>query len=129
MFGQGSWGVAGSGSDRHVMVRQFRCGIVGLGQARQVGVWCVMAVMVSRGRCGTFRYGLLWQFWFVRFRSVAVCSGVVRQLGCVTVWFVGARSGDVGQGSYGKLSQGTLRCGEVRSGRHINLRKYRKETK
>ena len=103
--------------------------------------------MVSHGRRGTFRYGLLWQFWFVRFRSVAVCSGVVRQLGCVTVWFVGARSGNVGQGSYGKLSQGTLRCGEVRSGsqgklrqgwvwfglvrsgRHINQHKFRKETK
>ena len=47
----------------------------------------VTAVMVSHGRCGTFRYGLLRQFWFVRFRSVAVCSGVVRQLGCVTVGF------------------------------------------
>ena len=60
---QGSWGVAGSGSDRHVMVRQLRLVNVCFGM-----VSCVMAVMVSHGRCGTFRYGLLRQFWFVVFR-------------------------------------------------------------
>jgi hypothetical protein len=58
---QGSWGVAGSGSDRHVMVRQLRLVKACFGM-----VSCGMAVMVSHGRCGTFRYGLLWQLRFVR---------------------------------------------------------------
>ena len=58
---------------------------------------------VGYGSCGELRQGLVrlgevWrgklrQFWFVRFRSVAVCSGVVWQLrfGCAgrgRVWLV-----------------------------------------
>ena len=72
-FWYGSWGVAGSGSDRHVMVRQLRLVHVCFGM-----VSCGMAVMVSHGRCGTFRYGLLWQFRLGALRYVKVGYGEVR---------------------------------------------------
>ena len=54
-------------------------------------------------RLGKARHGWARQFWFVRFRSVAVCSGVVRQLGRVRVGLGAVRFGLVGNGSHGEL--------------------------
>ena len=71
---------------------------------------------------GGVGFGLLWQF---RQGQVLLGKAVeLRQGG--DGW---AMCGKERQGSYGKLSQGTLRCAEVRSGRHINQRKFRKEKK
>ena len=44
---QGSWGVAGSGSDRHVMVRQLRQGTVRCGMTWLVTAWLGSAVKVG----------------------------------------------------------------------------------
>jgi len=63
-LGCGTLGQLRPGLSRCGQVRLARLGK--LRQLRLVGacfgmVSCGMAVMVSHGRCGTFRYGLLWQ--------------------------------------------------------------------
>ena len=58
------------------MVRQLRLVNVCFGM-----VSCVMAVMVSHGRCGAFRYGLLRQLGLGKVRFVEVSCEAVR-LGC-----------------------------------------------
>ena len=82
----------------------------------------VTAVAVGCGavRSGTVRSGIVRQFWFVRFRSVAVCSGVVRQLGPGWARQGMAWYGKVRQGSYGLVR-------EVRLGvaRHVPARQLR----
>lgn len=73
-----------------------------------------------------FRQATVRQFWFVRFRSVAVCSGVVRQLRSVTFrhvqlscvmlwqfWWGRARYGVVGNGEVGQGSAVMARRGRV----------------
>ena len=67
---QGSWGVAGSGSDRHVMVRQLRLVGACFGM-----VSCVMAVMVW---LGAVRHGLVRHGWARQLRLGAVRPGLAR---------------------------------------------------
>jgi len=80
-----------------------RRGPVGQGVVRHDMAVMVRQVLIRRGSVGL---GTAVKVRFAVFRPVMACSGKVRY------------------GSYGKLSQGTLRYGEVRSGRHINLHEY-----
>jgi len=81
-----------------------------------------MAVKVGFGqaRCVKSWSGMEWQFWFVRFRSVAVCSGVVRQLRQGRVWFGRVRQGVAVKVGSGKVRPGKASCGlvwQLRQGR------------
>lgn len=154
MLRHGSWGVAGSGSDRHVMVRQLRFGWVRLGMVRRGEARLGKAVKVGYGelRLGLAGHGWAWQgmvglgkVWQLRRGQVRqlwlglvghglVCSAMVWQLRFAKVRFgqarcVLARRGKVWQLRFatvgsGQAMRGLVWCGMVRYGRHINLHKY-----
>ena len=73
---QGSWGVAGSGSDRHVMVRQLRLVKTCFGM-----VSCVMAVKARLGMVwsGSVGYGRARHGTAVEVRFGEVRFGLVRR--------------------------------------------------
>ena len=81
-FGGAGQDMAWSGMARSGKVRQLRLGSLCFDLLWHVPARHGTAVEVGFGlvRFVRLRQGQLWQFWFVRFRSVAACSGIVRQL-------------------------------------------------
>ena len=101
---------------------EVSCEAVWLGSPGLLGFVMVRQVWLRQLRFVRFRHGTASlvtavRVWFVRFRSVAVCSGVVRQLRFGLSWL-----GTVGLGMEWQLRQGWVWLGKVRQGTAVKAR-------